>query len=65
MAGWCSGLWSGALFGRELLNPSEGIQLGRGGAVIIESGQRPIQLERLNYLNDSEYKGKYDDNPMH
>ena len=51
--------------GRNLLDPDEVMRLGAEKPVVLISGERPYQLERLNYLKDVEYQGLFDDNPYH
>lgn len=51
--------------GRALLTPDEVMRLGPMRPIVLISGERPYLLERLNYLNDSEYAGLAEENPFH
>lgn len=51
--------------GRELLTPDEVMRLGPEHPIILVRGERPYLLERLNYLADPEYRGRFDANPYH
>lgn len=53
------------LAGRELLTPDEVMRLGPERPIVLVKGEFPYQLERINYLVDSEYRGKADPNPYH
>lgn len=41
------------------------MRLGPTRPIVMISGEAPYCLYRLNYLEDSEYQGRYSDNPMH
>lgn len=51
--------------GRELLTPDEVMRLGPEHPIVLVRGERPYLLDRLNYLADSEYAGRFDANPYH
>lgn len=51
--------------GRELLTPDEVMHLGPEHPIILVRGERPYLLDRLNYLADAEYAGRFDANPYH
>ena len=51
--------------GRELLTPDEVMRLGPVHPIVLVRGERPYLLDRLNYLADAEYAGRFDANPYH
>ena len=51
--------------GRELLTPDEVMRLGPEHPIVLVRGERPYLLDRLNYLADAEYAGRFDANPYH
>ncbi|NMY43759.1 type IV secretory system conjugative DNA transfer family protein [Pseudomonas sp. WS 5013] len=51
--------------GRELLTPDEVMRLGPEHPIVLVRGERPYLLDRLNYLVDVEYAGRFDANPYH
>jgi len=51
--------------GRELLTPDEVMHLGPEHPIVLVRGERPYLVERLNYLADAEYAGRFDANPYH
>jgi len=53
------------LTGRALLTPDEVMRYGAHRPIVLIQGEPPYSLERLNYLQDSEYKGLSDTNPFH
>ncbi|MCB8878394.1 type IV secretory system conjugative DNA transfer family protein [Acidisoma silvae] len=53
------------LQGRSLMTPDEVIRLGPARPIVMISGEAPYLLERLNYLEDAPYAGRFDPNPMH
>jgi type IV secretion system protein VirD4 len=50
---------------RNLLNPDEVMGLPADVVIVLNRGEKPFRLLRLNYLNDPEYRGYYAQNPMH
>lgn len=63
-SGRSSGI-SQQLTGRNLLTPDEVMRLGPEHPIVLVRGERPYLLDRLNYLTDAEYAGKFDPNPYH
>jgi type IV secretion system protein VirD4 len=53
------------LHGRPLLTPDEIMRLGPTRPIVLVSGEPPYLLDRINYLADSAYAGRFDPNPMH
>lgn len=53
------------LTGRALLTLDEVLGLGPLRPIVLIGGERPYLLQRLNYLTDPEYQGKFDKNPYH
>jgi type IV secretion system protein VirD4 len=53
------------LQGRVLLTPDEVLRLGPEKPIVLPSGETPYLLERINYLTDRPYAGRFDENPMH
>lgn len=51
--------------GRELLTPDEVMRLGPERPIVLIQGEYPYLLNRLNYLVDPEYAGRFDANPYH
>jgi len=53
------------LQGRSLLTPDEVLRLGPTQPIVMISGEAPYLLERINYLTDAAYAGRFGDNPQH
>ena len=53
------------LQGRSLMTPDEIMRLGPTRPIVMISGEAPYLLDRLNYLEDAPYTGRFDLNPMH
>ena len=53
------------LQGRSLMTPDEIMRLGPTRPIVMISGEAPYLLDRLNYLSDAPYTGRFDLNPMH
>lgn len=53
------------LHGRPLLTPDEVMRLGPAQPIVMIAGEPPYRLDRLNYLADPVYAGRFDPNPMH
>jgi type IV secretory pathway TraG/TraD family ATPase VirD4 len=51
--------------GRSLLTPDEIMRLGPTRPLILIAGEPPYLLDRVNYLTDPAYAGRFDPNPMH
>jgi type IV secretion system protein VirD4 len=51
--------------GRPLLMPDEIRRMGEDNVLVLEQGQPPYRLQRLDYLHDSEFVGLADPNPMY
>jgi type IV secretion system protein VirD4 len=51
--------------GRSLLTPDEVMRLGPARPIVMIAGEPPWLLDRLNYLTDPAYAGRFDPNPMH
>jgi len=51
--------------GRPLLMPDEVMRLGPERPIVMIVGEPPYLLDRLNYLADPVYAGRFDLNPMH
>ena len=51
--------------GTALLGLAGGVSLGPEHPIVLVRGERPYLLDRLNYLADSEYAGRFDANPYH
>jgi type IV secretion system protein VirD4 len=51
--------------GRSLLMPDEVMALGPRRPIVLLSGEPPYVLDRINYLADPEYSGRFDRNPYH
>jgi len=50
---------------RLLMTPDEVMRLGPEHPIVFIKGEYPYQLDRINYLFDPEYIGKFDPNPYH
>ena len=50
---------------REILTTSEISELGKKYVVAFIEDSKPLILERLNYLKDKAFKGKFDENKFH
>jgi type IV secretory pathway TraG/TraD family ATPase VirD4 len=53
------------LQGRSLLTPDEVMRLGPTRPIVMISGEAPYLLDRIDYLTDAPYAGRFDPNPMH
>jgi type IV secretory pathway TraG/TraD family ATPase VirD4 len=53
------------LHGRPLLTPDEIMRLGREQTILLVAGEPPHPLDRINYLIDKAYAGRFDPNPFH
>jgi type IV secretory pathway TraG/TraD family ATPase VirD4 len=53
------------LQGRPLLTPDEVMRLGPKRPIVMIAGEPPYLLDRINYLADPTYAGRFDSNPMH
>ena len=53
------------LHGRSLLTPDEVMRLGSTKPIVLVSGEPPYLLNRISYLTDPAYAGRFDPNPMH
>jgi type IV secretory pathway TraG/TraD family ATPase VirD4 len=53
------------LQGRSLLTPDEVMRLGPSRPIVFVSGEPPYLLDRINYLTDQVYAGRFDANPLH
>jgi type IV secretory pathway TraG/TraD family ATPase VirD4 len=51
--------------GRPLLTPDEIMRLGPTRPIILIAGEPPYLLDRVSYLTDPAYAGRFDPNPMH
>jgi type IV secretion system protein VirD4 len=51
--------------GRPLLTPDEVMRLGAAQPIVMAAGEPPYLLDRINYLTDAPYAGRFDPNPMH
>jgi type IV secretion system protein VirD4 len=51
--------------GRSLLTPDEVMRLGPARPIVMIAGEPPWLLDRINYLADPAYAGRFDPNPMH
>ena len=51
--------------GRSLLTPDEVMRLGPTRPIVMIAGEPPYLLDRINYLTDPAYAGRFDPNPMH
>ena len=41
------------------------LRLGPEKPIVMVPGEAPYLLERINYLSDTPYAGRFDENPMH
>jgi len=53
------------LQGRSLLTPDEVMRLGPSRPIVLVSGELPYLLDRVSYLTDPVYAGRFDPNPLH
>jgi type IV secretory pathway TraG/TraD family ATPase VirD4 len=53
------------LQGRSLLTPDEVMRLGPTRPIVLVSGEPPYLLNRVSYLTDPAYAGRFDANPLH
>jgi type IV secretory pathway TraG/TraD family ATPase VirD4 len=53
------------LQGRSLLTPDEVMRLGPTRPIVLVSGEPPYLLDRVSYLTDPAYAGRFDANPLH
>jgi type IV secretory pathway TraG/TraD family ATPase VirD4 len=53
------------LQGRALLTPDEVMRLGPTRPIVLVSGEPPYLLDRVSYLTDPAYAGRFDANPLH
>jgi type IV secretory pathway TraG/TraD family ATPase VirD4 len=53
------------LQGRSLLTPDEVMRLGPTRQIVLVSGEPPYLLNRVSYLTDPAYAGRFDANPLH
>jgi type IV secretion system protein VirD4 len=53
------------LQGRPLLTPDKIMRLGPTRPLILIAGEPPYRLDRVNYLTDPAYAGRFDPNTMH
>lgn len=53
------------LHGRSLLTLDEVMRLGPTRPIVLLSGEPPYLLNRISYLTDPAYAGRFDPNPMH
>ncbi len=51
--------------GRSLLTPDEIMRLGPARPIVLVSGEPPYLLDRVSYLTDPAYAGRFDPNPLH
>ncbi len=51
--------------GRPLLTPNEVIRLGASLPIVMVAGEPPYLLDRINYLANAAYAGRFDPDPMH
>jgi type IV secretory pathway TraG/TraD family ATPase VirD4 len=51
--------------GRSLLTPDEVMRLGPARPIVMIAGEPPWLLDRINYLTDPAYAGRFDPNPMY
>ena len=50
---------------RPLLTPDEVMRLGPARPIVLVAGEPPYLLDRISYLTDPAYAGRFDPNPMH
>jgi type IV secretory pathway TraG/TraD family ATPase VirD4 len=53
------------LHGSPLLTPDEIMRLGPEQTIVLVAGEPPWLLDRINYLTDEAYAGRFDPNPFH
>lgn len=51
--------------GRFLLKPDEVLRLPKEQEILLIQGQRAIKAEKVSYISDSLFTGKFDPNPYH
>jgi hypothetical protein len=51
--------------GRSLLTPDEIMRVGPDRPIVMIAGEPPWLLDRIDYLTDPAYAGRFDPNPMH
>jgi type IV secretory pathway TraG/TraD family ATPase VirD4 len=51
--------------GRPLLTPDEVMRLGPTRPIVLVAGEPAYLLDRVSYLTDRVYAGRFDPNPMH
>lgn len=51
--------------GRDLLTPDEVLRFNRNREIILFNSSLPIFADKLNYLTDQYFNGRFDHNPMH
>ncbi len=51
--------------GRSLLTPDEIMRVGPTRPIILIAGEAPYLLDRVSYLTDPAYAGRFDPNPTH
>ena len=51
--------------GRPLLTPDEVMRLGSGRPIVLVAGEPAYLLDRVSYLTDRAYAGRFDPNPLH
>ncbi len=51
--------------GRPLLTPDEVMRLGAKRPIVLVAGEPAYLLDRVNYLTDPAYAGRFDANPLH
>jgi len=54
-----------SVVGRKLLLPDEVMRLPAERALLCIAGARPLCVERLSYLEDPEWRGTFDPNPLY
>ena len=52
------------LQGRSLMTPDEVMRLRPTRPIVMISGEAPYLLDRISYLTDAPYTGRFDPNPM-
>ena len=51
--------------GRSLLTPDEVMRLGPARPIVLVAGEPAFLLDRVSYLTDRAYAGRFDPNPLH
>lgn len=51
--------------GRSLISPDEVMRLRGDETIIFSRAEKPYKITRLNYLEDADFQGKFNPNPMH